>query len=228
MTGTYNSKARRRRIRRSKSFRWSVAAVVLGSLLLLGAGVASAAIVLHGRGVLNVPAYHEQGLQVSDVRLAGPLVPGGGADLQFSVRNPNAFTVRVAGVSLIGALRKAKPAGCTAKVTGPVAKPAGYRLPASEQVLVAAGLRADVVVHNAFRLAASATKGCGFTVDIDVQGIQQASPTTSPTAPVTTAPTPSAEPATTAPSSSPTAQPPATVPPTIVVPGLPDIDPADQ
>jgi hypothetical protein len=225
VTGTYNSKARRRRIRRSKSFRWSVAAVVLGSLLLLGAGVASAAIVLHGRGMLNVPAYHEQGLQVSAVRLTGPLVPGESADLQFSVRNPNTFTVRVAGVTLIGALRKAKPAGCVTKVTGPVTKPAGYRLPASEQVLVAAGLRADVVVHNAFKLAASATKGCGFTVDIDVQGIQQASPTT----PETTAPTP--PPASPSPSqsasSSPT-QPPATVPPTIVVPGLPDIDPADQ
>lgn len=198
MTGTYNSKARKRHLRRSKSFRWSVAAVVLGSLLLLGAGVASAAILLHGRGVLTVPAYHEQGLQVSDVRLAGPLVPGASADLQFSVHNPNPFTVRVNGITLIGALRKAKPAGCTSGVTGPVTKPAGYRLPTAEQVLVAAGTRGDVVVHKAFKLAASARAGCGFTVDLDVQGTQQGltagpSPSTSstvlPDPPATTPPT---------------------------------------
>lgn len=189
MTGTYNSKARKRQLRRSKSFRWSVAAVVLGALLLLGAGVASAAIVLHGRGVLTVPAYHEQGLQVSDVRLSQPLLPGGRADLQFSVRNPNAFSVRVARVSLIGALRKAKPAGCTSVVTGPVTKPAGYRLPASEQVLVVATAQVGVVVHNAFKLAVSARTGCGFTVEIDVQGTQQA-PSASPSPSISHSPIP--------------------------------------
>lgn len=228
MTGTYNSKARKRHLRRSKSFRWSVVAVVLGSLLLLGAGVASAAILLHGRGVLNVPAYHEQGLQVSDVRLAGPLAPGASADLQFSVRNPNAFTVRVNGVALIGALRKAKPAGCTSGVTGPVTKPAGYRLPAAEQLLVAAGARGDVVVHKAFKLAASARAGCGFTVDIDVQGIQQTEPSSPPATTGTSAPAPPAE--SPSPSSSPTApatQTPGTSAPPLELPPLPDIDPAD-
>jgi len=228
VTGTYNSKARKHRLRRSRSFRWSVVAVVLGSLLLLGAGAASAAILLHGRGVLNVSAYHEQGLQVSDVRLAGLLAPGASADLQFSVRNPNAFTVRVNGVMLIGALRKAKPAGCTSGVTGPVTKPAGYRLPTAEQQLVGAGARVDVVVHKAFKLAATARAGCGFTVDIDVQGIQQAVPTTPPTTTSTTAPTPPAEPTTAAPSSTtPTTQTPATSAPPLELPPLPDIDPAD-
>lgn len=221
-------KARRRAARRRRWPLWAVLVIALGAAMLLFAAVASAAIILHGRGTLQAPASTEQDLQVSDVRLSRPLVPGGAADLLLSVRNPNAFGTRVDQITLVGALRKANPAGCTSKVGGPVTKPAGYRLPPADQVLVGAGMKKDVVVHAAFTLAGSAKTGCGFTVEVDVSATQL-TPTASPTtvdpttaststtnpaeptsAPVTTAPT------TTAPTAAPT-----TMSTMLIPPGVP-------
>lgn len=171
---------------------WCVVAIACGLLLMITAGIASAAILLHGRGFLTAPAVEEKSLQVSNVRLSVPLVPGGAADLLLSVRNPNAFGTRVDQIALVGALRKAKPAGCTAKVGGPITRPAGYRLPLAEQVLVGAGAKRNVVVRAAFTLAASAKTGCGFTAAVDVRGTQLTSTpsaTTKPApAPATTTP----------------------------------------
>lgn len=151
--------------------RWWVL-IGIGTLLLAVAGTAAAAIVLTGKGTLTAPAYTEQTLQVSGERLSGPLTPGTAADLLFTVRNPNAFPARVNRVSLASPLRKAKPAGCTAKVGGPVTRTAGAELAAAEQVTVPAGDQAQVTVRGAFRLAAGAGKGCGFTVDILINATQ--------------------------------------------------------
>jgi hypothetical protein len=223
VTSTYSStggrKSRRQRNRRRRWPLWAVLVIALGSALVLFAAVASAAIILHGRGVLEAPASTEQNLRVSDVRLSAPLRPGGTVDLLLSVRNPNAFGTRVDRITLVGALRKAKPAGCTSKVSGPVTKPAGYRLPAADQVLVGAGVKKDVVVHAAFTLAGSAKTGCGFTAEVDVSATQltpTASPTTANPTPASTSTTSPAAPVTTPPTTVPV-----TVPTTLIPPGVP-------
>jgi hypothetical protein len=191
-SGVYISKAARRSesTRRRRTPLWCRITIVLGILLMLIAGgTAYAAIVLHGRGVLNAPAMQTSNLQVSDVRLSRPLTPGAAVDLLFSVRNPSAFGVLVDQVTLVGVLRKAAPAGCTSKVAGPVTKKAGYRLPRADQVLVGAGVKKGVVVHAAFTLAATAKAGCGFTAEVDVSATQQtspANPTAKPTMPSST------------------------------------------
>lgn len=236
MTSTiYSTKdgrnARRRASRRRRWPLWAVLVIAFGAVLVVFAAVASAAIILHGRGVLEAPAGMEQNLQVSDVRLSRPLMPGGAADLLLSVRNPNAFGTRVDRITLVGALRKAKPAGCTSKVSGPVTKPAGYRLPPADQVLVGAGAKKDVVVHAAFTLAGSAKTGCGFTAEVDVSATQltpTASPTTVKPSTAPTSTTPPTEP-TTAPTS---IEPTTTTEITLVPPGIPpsmevDCDPND-
>jgi hypothetical protein len=226
---TYLSSGRRkpRRQRRTRWPLWAVLAIAFGALLVLLAGAAFGAIILHGRGELRAAAMQERDLQVSDVRLSRPLMPGGAADLLLSVRNLNAFGARVDQVTLVGALRKAKPAGCTSKVSGPVTRPGGYRLPLADQVLVGAGVKKDVVVHTAFTLAGSAKAGCGFTVEVDVSATQLtpiASPTTvnPTTAPTGTTPPHHSLPPTDAPTLTPaTSQ--ATPPPAATS----DCDPAD-
>lgn len=144
----------------------------VGVMLALGAGTAAAAIALSGRGLLVAPSYEEKDLQVTDERLSVPLTPGGSSDLLFTVRNPNPFPARIDRVSLASALRKSKPAGCTAKVSGPLVRPDGYALPAARRVTVPAGGRLQVTIPAAFKLAGSARGGCGFTVDILVNATQ--------------------------------------------------------
>lgn len=205
---------RRQRDRRRRWPLWAVLFLVFGSILIITAMAASAAIILHGRGLLDTAAVTEQDLQVSDVRLNRALVPGGTADLLFSVRNPNTYDARVDHVSLVGALRKAKPAGCSTKVAGPVTKPAGYRLPSAEQVLVGAGEKKNVVVHAAFTLAGSSKSGCGFTAEVDVSATQLP-PTASPTT----------ENPTTAPTSTPPAHDPPSSPTPPATVGTPTPDP---
>lgn len=226
---TYISTARRRprRQRHTRGPLWAVLAIVIGAALVITAGIAFGAIILHGRGVLSASAVQERDLQVSDVRLSRPLMPGGAVDLLLSVRNPNAFGARVDQVTLVGALRKAKPAGCTSKVGGPVTRPAGYRLPLADQVLVGAGVKKNVVVHAAFTLAGSAKSGCGFTAEVDVSATQlpsTASPTAvdPTTAPTSTAPTFNH---TLPPIDPPTVTPVPVTPPTVGGGG--DCDPAD-
>jgi hypothetical protein len=203
--------------------------IVVGGLMVISAGIAVASIILHGRGELNAPAATGNSLQVSNIRLSTPLTPGGKADLLFSVRNPNAYGARVDQVTLVGALRKANPAGCTSKVSGPITKASGYHLPAADQVLVGAGAKRNVVVRAAFQLAGSAKTGCGFSVVVDVSATQLP-PVASPT---TTKPAPPATPATTKPPIDPTTQP-VTTPPTTPAQATPppvaggeECDPAD-
>lgn len=203
MSGIYTSKQARRGLRRRRTPLRYLLLIAVGAIILVTAGVAMAAIALHGRGTLVAPAGRGSDLQVSDIRLNHPLMPGGNADLLFSVRNPNAFGARIDLVTLVGALRQAKPAGCTRRVGGPVLKPAGFRLPRAEQVLVGAGMKKNVVVHHAFTLAASAKAGCGFTVEVEVSATQltsAASPTmVTPMSSPTSTSSPASEPTTTLP-----------------------------
>jgi hypothetical protein len=193
---TYISSGRRkpRRQRHTRWPLWAVLSIVFGALLVLLAGAAFGAIILHGRGVLRVAAGQEQDLQVSDVRLSRPLMPGGASDLLLSVRNPNAFGTRVDRITLVGALRNAKPAHCTSRVGGPLTRTAGYHLPLADQVLVGAGVKKSVVVHAAFTLAGSAKSGCGFLAEVDVSATQltpTASPAVTGPVPAPTSTTPS-------------------------------------
>lgn len=233
MSGIYISKKARQgaahRRAPEKMPRWIVFVLVIGTIVLLtAAGVATAAIILHGRGLLAAPAATDRGLQVSDIRLSRPLQPGGSADLLFSVRNPNPFGARIDQVALIGGLRKANPAGCTSRIGGPLIRSGGYRLPLTEQVLIGAGLKRNVVVHAAFMLAAAAKTGCGFLVQIDVRATQLL-PTISPTTtkPSESPTTPTAEPSTTSVTTGPTT--PSTTDPTTTEPSTtpPDTTPPD-
>jgi hypothetical protein len=229
----YSSKGGRKARRHSAKTRrwplWAGVLIAIGIILILLAAAASAAIVLHGRGTLKAPASSEPTLQVSNIRLSAPLMPGGAVDLLISVRNPNAFGTRVDQVTLVGALRGARPAGCTSKVGGPVTRPDGYRLPPADRVLVGAGAKKNVVVRAAFTLAGSATTGCGFTAVVDVSATQL-TPATIPTSePVPTAPT-STVPPTAATTTAVTTAVPDTDPTVFVTPPPPgglDCDPAD-
>src|SRR5260221_704214 len=73
-------RGRRRAQRSSRRLVLFMAMIVVGVVLVVGAGWAYAAVILHGRGELNAPAGSGQDLQVSDTRLSRPLVPGGSAD----------------------------------------------------------------------------------------------------------------------------------------------------
>jgi hypothetical protein len=191
----------------------------VGLLLVAGAGTAAAAIALTGKGTVTAPAYNEQQLQVTDEHLSLPLVPGGSADLVFLVRNPNPFPARVDGVALASSLRKAKPAGCTARVSGPITRAGGYRLPAAARVTVPAGARVEVTAPAAFKLAGAARGGCGFTVDILVSAVQG-------TAAAPSSPGPDPEPPVESPSPPPaTTKPTTTAPPPVT--DQPDEDPQD-
>ena len=183
-----------RRARRQRNFKrryptWVVLTFTLGAVLVILAGVASAAIVLHGRGVLRAAPVQNSSLQVDNVRLSRALLPGSTADLLFSVRNPNAFAARIDRVTLVGGLRKAAPAGCTGKVRGLAVNPAGYRLPHADQVLVGAGAKKNVAVHAAFTLAGTAKTGCGFVAEVDVSATQLTAPISPTATKPTTAPT---------------------------------------
>ncbi len=192
----------------------------IGLFLLFGAGAAAAAITLSGKGTLVAPAYDGKQLQVTDEHLSQPLAPAAAADLVFTVRNPHGFAVRVYQVGLASPMSRAKPAGCTARVSGPVLR--GYTFPAGTQVTVPPGARTEISVPAAFRLAPAATRGCGFTVDILVSAVQGGSV---PTPPVDE---PGGTPPVPPPSSALPSTPPSTELPSMGAPAVGDLpDPAD-
>jgi hypothetical protein len=183
----------------------SLAAVVI-ALLVLGSTIASAAIVLHGHAELVVDPAETGGLEVGDVRLAAPLVPGGTADLVLAVRNRGTVPVAADRITASLPLKDARPAGCTSKVSGPLLTADGSRLSGQQRVVLQPGEQRVVTVPRAVRLAASSKTGCGFRLTLDVQAVQVVVPTTpAPTRPTTA---PDTEPPTIAPTTAPTETPP--------------------
>ena len=195
---------------------WSVLAF-LGVLLATGsAALAAAVVVVHGKGELvSQPLTGD--LEVVSVRLEPLLSPGAASDLVLRVRNRSTFIVVADRVRLLLPLREASPAGCAAKVSGPLLGPAGVVLVDDQRVTLAPGRAEQIVVPSALSLAASAKGGCGFRVSVDVQAVQAAptpTPTTRPTTTPTTTPTtaqPTAVPSTPQPDDS-TLSPPPTMP----------------
>jgi hypothetical protein len=184
-------------------------AIATGIVLMLGSISAYAAFVLRGTGTLTAKALQTRPLLVSGEHLAWPLSPGKSSDLVFKVRNPNDFDVVIDHVGLNSTLRKANPAGCTKKVSGPLLRSSGYSLSPRYWVNVPAGRQVTVTAPGALRLADSAPTGCGFTVDIYVRGAQAAPPPGIPS-PRPTSPTPAPPTTTPAPTLTPTSAPPAT------------------
>jgi len=209
------------RYTRSRRTLWSTL-IIAAAALVGGSAAVAAPAVLHGRGEL-VSRPLSGDLEVVDVQLEPLLVPGGGsADLVLRVRNRSALTVAADRVRLLLPVRDVKPAGCFAKVSGPLLDPGGVVLAGDQRVVLGPGRAEQVVVPGALALAASGTGGCGFRVQVDVQGEQSAAPTTVPTAPTT-------RPTTTAPTTDPTTAEPPTIAPVTPPPTMPavDCDPAD-
>jgi hypothetical protein len=216
---------------RSRRTLWGSLAVAAAALAGGSAAVA-ASTVLHGRGEL-VSQPLSGDLEVADVRLEPLLVPGAAGDLVLRVRNRSALTVVADRVRLHLPMRDVKPAGCLAKVSGPLLDPGGVALVDGQRVVLGPGRAEQVVVPGALSLAASATGGCGFRVQVDVQAVQSP-PTTSPATRPTTEPTatvPSTGPATRPPTTVPTADPATadpsaepTIAPVTPPPTLPDLD----
>ena len=203
--------------------------IVLGLLLTAGSAVAAARLVLHGKGELVNPPLAGD-LEVLSLQLEPVLVPGGSGDLVLSVRNRSTLTVTADRVSLDTPLRDARPAGCAAKVSGPLLQKDGVTLSGDERVTLAPGHTGRLVVPAALSLAPSAKQGCGFRVRVALQAVQ-AYPTRPPATPATQPPT-SRPPAPTSPTPRPpTSQPPSAEPttayPPTAPPSLPDCDPAD-
>ncbi len=221
------------RYTRSRRTLWGTL-IIAAAALAGGSAAVAAPAVLHGRGEL-VSRPLSGDLEVVDVQLEPLLVPGGTADLVLRVRNRSALTVAADRVRLLLPVRDVKPAGCFAKVSGPLLDPGGVVLAGDQRVVLGPGRAEQVVVPGALSLAASGNGGCGFRVQVDVQGVQSpatTAPTTVPTAPTTTPPTtaPTTDPTTVEPPT--TAEPPTiapvTPPPTLppTMPAL-DCDPAD-
>lgn len=179
----YGKKSRSARLRASlrAHARWWVM-ILVGVLLMIGAGTAFAAIRLTGHGTLVVTASGIQELVVGTIRLTGPLSPGGTADVSVRVRNPNTFPVRVERATLLGGASRVSPPGCFAKVSGPLTVKAGYTLKPAEQVVIAPGQTKTVLLRKALALAASARAGCGFHIQLLIDATRQ-TPTIPPTSP---------------------------------------------
>jgi len=191
---------------------WWVLAL-LGVLMASGSAAAAAAVVVHGKGELvSQPLTGD--LQVVTARLDPLLVPGQASDLVIQVRNRSAFTVVADRVRLASPPREESPAGCLAKLSGPLLREtAGVKLAGGQRVALAPGRDGQVVVPGALSLATSAKGGCGFRVVVDVQAVRQAPTTTPPTTPTTT-PTPTTVTPTTHPSTVTPTTHPSTVTPT--------------
>src|SRR5882724_1350737 len=107
-----------RTLRRRVRPMWWVLAL-LGVLLASGSAAAAAAVVVHGKGELvSQPLTGD--LEVVDVHLDPLLVPGQASDLVLQVRNRSASTVVADRVRLAPPLRDGTPAGCLAKLSGPL------------------------------------------------------------------------------------------------------------
>jgi hypothetical protein len=193
-----------------------------GAVLVTGsAAVAATAVLVRGeREIVSQPLTGD--LQVVDARLEPWLIPGAASDLVVRVRNRGAKPVTLDRLKLKLPLRTPQPAGCTARVSGPLLAAAGMPLPAAQRVGVPAGREVSVTVPKVLTLAAAASSGCGFKVVVEVQAIQN-QPTSAPTATPTTAPT---TPPTTRPTTMPpTATSPTVQPPTVQPTTTPTIDP---
>ncbi|GIE96161.1 hypothetical protein [Paractinoplanes rishiriensis] len=200
--------------------------VAVGSFVVIGSAVASAAIMLRGRGELVVEPLETAGLEVTGVRLSAPLSPGGRADFVFTVRNRGTIPAVADRVTALLPLREARPEGCTSKVAGPLLARSGMRLTGGQRVYLNPGDQQEVTVPDAVSLAASSKTGCGFRVTVEVQATQvppREVPTTPPTVEPTTPVPPTTEPTVGPPTSPPsTTNPP---PPTPTTTG--DCDPVD-
>jgi hypothetical protein len=184
---------------------------------------------LHGRGdLVSQPLGGD--LEVVDVHLEPLLMAGASSDLVLQVRNRSTLTVIADRVRLLLPVRDTKPAGCITKVSGPLLDSAGLALVDDQRVVLEPGRAGQLLVPAALSLAAGATGGCGFRVQVDVQAVpsppRTVPPTTGPSAtPPTTRPTtdPTAEPPTTRA----TSRPPATDPTLIPVTPPPTLPPLD-
>lgn len=212
--------------RRSRPGRPAWLALAVGGAVLLtgSAAVAAAAVVVRGeREIVSQPLTGA--LQVTDARLEPWLIPGAASDLVVRVRNSSTKPVTLDRLKLKLPLRTPQPAGCTARLSGPLLATAGMPVPAAQRVSVPAGREVSVTVPKVLTLAAAATSGCGFKVVVEVQAVQN-QPTTPPTTRPTTMPTttaPSPPPPTTAPTPQPSTVQPTTAPP----PPPPTVEPPD-
>ena len=179
-----------------------------GTILVTGSAAAAvAAVVVRGeREIVSQPLTGD--LQVTDARLEPWLIPGAASDLVVRVRNRGAKPVTLDRLTLKLPLRTPQPAGCTARVSGPLMASAGMPLPAAQRISVPAGREVSVTVPKVLTLAAAASSGCGFKVVVEVQAVQNP-PTTMPTAVPPTSRPPTMPPTT------PTLQPPTLQPPTL-------------
>lgn len=197
---------------------------VLGALLISGSAEAAVTTVVHGQGEL-VSQPLTGGVEVVGASLEPLLVPGRAGDLVVHVRNRGAYSVVADRVSLKLPLRDARPAGCVAKVSGPLLDRGGVTLAGAQRTVIGPGWAGEIVVPSALRLAAGADGGCGFKVSVDVRALvlpdrtppPSSPPVTPPSSPPidcdefdpTCTPEPTAVPTTTAPT------PPSDTPPTL-------------
>lgn len=149
--------------------------VIIGGGLatLLTAGGAWAAMSVFGTGSAGAEAYEAQQLTVTNGHLSKDLYPGASANLLFNVANNNPFPVKVQKVTVDGALTNVTcDAATQAKLSGLVEDGKSRGIAAADQVEIPAGGNANITVPDAVRLALSSTEGCGFTVNIKVDGKQ--------------------------------------------------------
>lgn len=142
--------ADRRHRRRTALVAWVVA-------LALPAGTAFALWTVGGTGNGQAKATTSQNLTVAAGTASAQLYPGAAGDVVFRVTNPNAFAVKVTGISL-GAVAGSGTCGASNFTTA-----AGTVAP----VTVAAGQSADVTVVGGLGMVTAAGNECqGVTVTV--------------------------------------------------------------
>lgn len=157
----YKSKSRR------KIFGLSFTAFFATLALLVGGGVAVAAVVLTSNvGEAKAEAYQEQPLVISDAHFSKKFYPGAVADLVFTVENDNPFPATLTAIKL-----KQEPlvsAICRQHFSGPASTTKEGTVAVS--ATVPAGKSLVVTVPKALKLSDKAPGGCSITVEFTVAG----------------------------------------------------------
>ena len=155
----YKSKSRR------KIFGLSFTAFFATLALLVGGGVAVAAVVLTSNvGEAKAEAYQEQPLVISDAHFSKKFYPGAVADLIFTVENDNPFPATLTAIKL----KQAPLVKANCKFSGPASTDKDGTIAVTATVPPTGSTK--VTIQKALKLSADSPSGCEIKFEFTVAG----------------------------------------------------------
>lgn len=149
------------------------AAVIGATVLTIGSSAAWAAWGVIGAGSATVVAGKSADLTLESVVLDPQLAPGVAADIKFTVKNPNAFPVKIQSILVDKVSTDSKTCPATNVVPQPKAP-----LPAEAGALdVGAGGSKVIIYKGAIRMVSTAPTECQgtkFSVSLKLTGVSNA------------------------------------------------------